>query len=240
MKKVINKEIKINKEIANLLDILKNDNEIGTHGATSEFLVLANSINEGKDAHNLFKGYSMKKEDYKKAIMKMPKYFDVMSEEAFQRLLSFASVLELVTDREVGLAIKNSCTLQAYYDEQVGKRAMFMQYFSKCKPPLYTSEELAKETKVKEKNPWQWIDAALDVNPALAKEEIINQVIKSKDDQRYFYTRISFLLKRQADNYLDGIVESVEGKIPKDTMDRIKKSISFYRSDVFKNRKENE
>ncbi len=214
------------KESETLLKIIGTDEEVGTHGAIPEYIALIHAIRLGKDVYGCLPHLSLDRGMYRQAVMGLAPFMNQMSEGAFVRLMLFSQELGFV-DRELGEVIKGEYALPAWCEEQVGKRARFLQTFSKVKPHLFSYHELEKETAVREKYPWQWIDTMGEVNGEIAQKEIIEQLCQTKDF-RPFYARIPFYVRRmlRGQEYLDGIMKGVKGKIPEAEFDRIKERIA--------------
>ena len=86
--------------------------------------------------------------------------------------------------------------------------------------------KLEKEIEVREKYPWQWIDTMGEVNRETAQKEIIKQLCQTKDF-RPFYARIPFYVRKmpRGQEYLEGIMRGVKGKISEVEFDRMKEHI---------------
>ena len=220
------------KESETLLKIIGTDEEVGTHGAVPRYIALVKAIEQGKDVYGCFNGLNVNKGMYRQAVIELAPFLNQMSEGAFARLMFFSQELGFV-DNELGKAIKGEYALPAWCEEQVGKRARFLQTFSKVKPRLFSYHELEKETEVREKYPWQWIDTMGEVNRETAQKEIIKQLCQTKDF-RPFYARIPFYVRKmpRGQEYLEGIMRGVKGKIPKTEFESMKEHIA--RSKNFK------
>jgi hypothetical protein len=196
-----------------LLKVIGTDREVGTHAAVPEFLALTTSIELNKDVYHHFGNLCFNREEYRDALKELAPFFGQMSSPAFSRLMSFAQTLEFHLDIYVGTTIKDAYSLPSWDNEQIAKRAKFLQTFSRTNPPLYTLPELEEETQVRTSYPWQWIDAVRHNYPRRAKEEIITQLIKDPNSNSLLW-RIPALIKEMPKEYIQDILGKVKGKIP--------------------------
>jgi len=200
----------MSRESEKLLQVIGTDAEYGTHGAMPWHMVLACSVQAGRDIYHQFKGLRLEKEVYRRVMEETIPLFNQMSQPAFVRLLQFAEKVGFV-NRDFGEKIKKSYVLPAWCEEQVGKRARFLQAFSGVRPQIFTLGELKEEKEVKAKYPWQWIDTVGESSPELARKEVVNQLIASPD-LRPFYLRVSSMADHRG--YLEAVLKDIKGKVP--------------------------
>jgi hypothetical protein len=161
--------------------------------------------------------------------MELVPFLNQMSYDSFSRLLGFMYDLEFDSDIEVGQAIKKGHVLPSWCEEQLSKRATFLQYFGKIIPPLYTLEELEKEKDVREKHPWQWIDAIRRGYSQRAQEEIIARLMINPSDNA-FYCRIPGFVHDMPERFIDGILMGIKSKVPEEDYRRLKERVQSSKS----------
>jgi len=203
------------KESETLLRIIGTSQEVGTHAAVPEYMALTTAIKEGRDVYRHFASASLDRELYRQAVIELVPFLNQMSYDSFSRLLGFMHDLEFDSDIDIGQAIKRGHALPNWCEEQLFKRAAFLQYFGKVIPPLYTLEELEKEEGVREKHPWQWIDAIRKGYPERAQSEIILR-LKQNPEDRGFYNRVPAFVHGLPEEFVEGILIGVKSKIPEE------------------------
>jgi hypothetical protein len=201
----------MNRELLTLLRVIGTDEEYGTHGAASMDSVLADAIRTGKDVHNLFPRVRLDKGAQYAAVVGAIPLFNQMSESAFRRLLNFTNDVGFV-NADLGRRIRDECVLPAHCKEQLGKRASFLQTFSRVRPKIFTLGDLREEEQVRAKYPWQWIDAANEIYSPAAQAEMANQLVVS-DDLRPFYLRVPDLRDTKGREYLDKVLQVAKGRL---------------------------
>ncbi len=196
------------KEAENLLRLLGSNQQIGTHGAISILDALKMSIKTGEDRHGVFPKMSLDQGAYRKAVHELVPFLDVMSESAFGRYLFFANDIGQLNYR-LGKEIKEGGVLEAYFPEQIEKRARFLVNFTGVTPKLFTRQEMYREERIYVDHPWMWISAMEGYSPQSAESEIVSQIVKG-----LCIAHVSPLITLSSPSHIRRILSQVKGKIP--------------------------
>ncbi|MCB9358794.1 hypothetical protein H6503_02590 [Candidatus Woesearchaeota archaeon] len=204
-----------------ILKVIGDDFPVYPKTGVTLLSLLSDTINSGEIKDESLNGYSIDRNDYKAAVIELVPYFNQMSNHAFQYLMIFCSSIGLTNDREIMEAAYHGNVLPVHNEDNLPKRASFLQYFAEVNPPVY---DLLNEKEVRIRYPWQWIDASMFSNPDDSLAEIVNQ-LSDEDKADPFFWRLPSIVDKMPVEYLSNMLVVLSKSVSPELFHEIEQNI---------------